>query len=111
MFPASPLLLADLFDRFRLQLPDPIVNWLTPVWILCVGASLGLILTAAIWGVFWLLSRIPGVGTLAENPTRRWIAIVIATVILFGVFAALYTYAANQPPSPLAPPAVAQAAA
>src|SRR3954464_9726518 len=91
---ASPILLADLFDRFRLQLPDPIVNWLTPVWILCVGASLGLLLTAAIWGIFWLLSRIPGVGTLADNPARRSIAIAIATVVLFAVFAALYTHAA-----------------
>jgi hypothetical protein len=75
MFFASPLLLADLFDRFRLQLPDPIVNWLTPVWILCVGATLGLVVTAALWGIFWLLSRIPGVGTLADNSSRRWTAI------------------------------------
>jgi ABC-type transport system involved in multi-copper enzyme maturation permease subunit len=107
---ASPLLLADLFDRFRLQLPDPIVNWLTPVWILCVGAALGLILSAALWGIFWLLSRIPGVGTLADNPTRRWAAIGVVTIALFAVFAMLYTNASNQPANPLAAPAAAQAA-
>src|SRR6476619_6227237 len=83
MFSASPLLLADLFDRFRLQLPDPIVNWLTPVWILCIGATLGLVLTAALWGIFWLLSRIPGVGTLADRPRQRWVAVAVVTVLFF----------------------------
>src|SRR5947207_4920103 len=97
-----PLLLADLFDRLRLQLPDPIVNWLTPVWILCIGATLGLLLTAALWGIFWLLSRIPGVGTLANDATRRWTAIGILTIALFGAFAALYTNASNQPNQPAA---------
>jgi hypothetical protein len=85
-----PLLFADLFDRLRLQLPDPIVNWLTPVWILCVGASAGLILTAALWGIFWLLSRIPGVGDLAERPSQRRMAIGILTVVFFAALAACY---------------------
>ncbi|HEY2412031.1 MAG TPA: ABC transporter permease subunit [Pirellulaceae bacterium] len=110
MFSASPILLADLFDRFRLQLPDPIVNWLTPVWILCIGATIGLILTAALWGIFWLLSRIPGVGTLADDSTRRWTAIGILTIALFGVFAVLYTNASNHPANPPAAAAGAQAA-
>jgi len=110
MLPPSPLLFADFFDRFRLQLPDPIVNWLTPVWILCVGAAVGLVLTAALWGIFWLLSRIPGVGTLADDSTRRWTAIGILTVALFASFAALYTHSSNRPPDPLAAPAAAQAA-
>ena len=85
-----PVLLADLFDRLRLQLPDPIVNWLTPVWILCVGAALGLILTAALWGVFWLLSRVPGIGTLADQPGQRRVAIGVLTVVFFAVLAGLY---------------------
>jgi ABC-type transport system involved in multi-copper enzyme maturation permease subunit len=105
------MLLADLFDRFRLQLPDPIVNWLTPVWILCVGATLGLALTAALWGIFWLLSRIPGVGTLADNLTRRWTAIGVLTVALFGVFAVLYTNASDKPVNPAGAAAAAPAAA
>jgi ABC-type transport system involved in multi-copper enzyme maturation permease subunit len=87
---AYPLLLADLFDRLRLQLPDPIINWLTPVWILCVGATVGLILTAALWGLFWLLSRLPGVGTLAEQPAQRRVAIGVLTIVSFAVFAGLY---------------------
>jgi ABC-type transport system involved in multi-copper enzyme maturation permease subunit len=86
----SPLLLADIFDRLRLQLPDPIVNWLTPVWILCVGATAGLILTAALWGIFWLLSRLPGIGTLAEKPAPRRLAVGLLTVLFFVLFAGLY---------------------
>src|SRR5689334_4863931 len=86
----SPLLLADLFDRLRLQLPDPIVNWLTPVWILCVGAAAGLIFTALLWGLLWLISRIPGVGSLDNQPTPRRVAIAVLTVLVFAAFAALY---------------------
>src|SRR2546427_12580789 len=80
---SSPLLLADLFDRLRLQLPDPIVNWLTPVWILCVGAMVGLIFTALLWGLFWIISRIPGVATLVEQPTSRRVSILALTILFF----------------------------
>src|SRR5437588_8872439 len=79
--PFFPLILADAFDRFRLQLPDPIVNWLTPVWILCLGAAAGLILCAAIWGILRLLSSIPRVDSLSERPAARWIAIGILTAV------------------------------
>jgi ABC-type transport system involved in multi-copper enzyme maturation permease subunit len=97
-----PPLLADLFDRFRLQLPDAIVNWLTPVWILCVGATAGLVLTAALWGVLWLLSRIPGVGTLGQQPQQRRMAIGVLTVVLFAAFAGLYLSVAAAPAGPAA---------
>src|SRR5262245_34325704 len=86
----SPLLLADLFDRLRLQLPDPIVNWLTPVWILCVGATAGLIFTALLWGILWLISRIPAVASLADQPVSRRVAIGALTILIFLGLAGLY---------------------
>ena len=93
-FPYGPLpanfILGDLFDRLRLQLPDPIVNWLTPVWILCVGAAAGLVLTAVFWGILWFVSRIPGVSDAAEKPGTRWVAIGVLTAVLFSVFATAY---------------------
>src|SRR5215471_888796 len=97
----APILIADVFDRLRLQLPDPIVNWLTPVWILCVGATAGLILTAALWGIFRLLSRIPVIGTLNERPASRRLAIGVLSVVFFVVLAGLYFRAApgGQPPA------------
>src|SRR5262245_29646342 len=107
----SPLLLADIFDRLRLQLPDPIVNWLTPVWILCVGVLAGLLLTAALWGILWLISKIPGVSAVAEQPTNRRIAIAVLTVLLFGGLASAYLRASAAPAvqAPAAAAADAQA--
>ena len=84
-FPQAPLLLADFFDRWRLQLNDGIVNWLTPVWILCVGAAAGLILCAALWALFRILSLIPGVGTLDESPKGRWLAIGVLTFLFLAI--------------------------
>jgi ABC-type transport system involved in multi-copper enzyme maturation permease subunit len=79
----APVLVADFFTRFRIQLPDGIVNWLTPVWILCVGATAGLILCAAIWGILLALGRIPGLATLAESVTARRAAIGLLAFVLF----------------------------
>jgi ABC-type transport system involved in multi-copper enzyme maturation permease subunit len=81
--PDSFVLLADIFDRVRLQLPEGIVNWLTPVWILSLGGLAGLVLCAVLWGVFRLISLIPGVGTLWEQPSGRWIAIGVLTAAYF----------------------------
>jgi ABC-type transport system involved in multi-copper enzyme maturation permease subunit len=106
----TPLLLADVFDRLRLQLPDPIVNWLTPVWILCVGATVGLLLAAALWAIFWLLSRIPGIGDLADRPAPRRLAIAVLTAVFFAVFAGLYLRF-SPPPVAAGVPAAAAAAA
>ena len=80
----SPLL-ANILDSFHLQLPDEIINWLTPVWILSVGALCGLLLCLLIWLVAAALSRIPAVGTLAEKPVPRRIAIAVLTIVLLGV--------------------------
>src|SRR5436189_6267854 len=93
----SPLLLADLFDRLRLQLPDPIVNWLTPVWILCVGATVGLIFTALLWGLFWIISHIAGVSALVERPTSRRASILVLTIVFFLGLAGTYWRFASNP--------------
>lgn len=77
------LLVADIFDRFRLQLPEGLTNWLTPVWILCLGVAAGLVLSAAIWGVLKLISLIPGVSTLGERREARYAAIAVLTVAYF----------------------------
>jgi ABC-type transport system involved in multi-copper enzyme maturation permease subunit len=107
---ALPVLLGDIFDPFRLQLPDGIVNWLTPVWILCVGAAAGLVLCAALWGLLWLFSKIPGVGMLAESPGRRRAAITGLAIVFF--LAALGGYfALRQAPAAQANAAAAAAAA
>jgi ABC-type transport system involved in multi-copper enzyme maturation permease subunit len=79
----APVLVADIFDRFRIQLSDETVNWLTPVWILCVGAAAGLILCAVLWGVLYALSRVPGLGNLSDSPGPRRVAVGVLTALLF----------------------------
>src|SRR6476646_3726787 len=105
-----PVIFADWFDRLRLQLPDPIVNWLTPVWILCVGVTAGLVLTALLWGLFWLISRIPGVSSLGDHPTSRRVAIAVLTVLFFAALAGAY-WQFSGPIAVAAPQAAAQPAA
>ena len=41
--PLAPLF-ADIFDFVHLQLGDAVISWLTPVWVIGVGAILGLLL-------------------------------------------------------------------
>jgi ABC-type transport system involved in multi-copper enzyme maturation permease subunit len=77
------ILVADIFDSIRLQLPERHVNWLTPVWILSLGAAAGLVLCAAVWGVLKLISLVPGVRSLGENRDVRYAAIAVLTVAFF----------------------------
>ena len=85
--PETPLF-GDVFDFVHLQLGDAVVSWLTPVWIIGVGAILGLLLCLALWGIGNLLSRISPLEALAEHPQNRWFLVGVLTAALLG--AALY---------------------
>jgi ABC-type transport system involved in multi-copper enzyme maturation permease subunit len=71
--------------QLRIQLSDELVNWLTPVWILGMGALAGLILCGVIWLIAAALSRIPVVGELAENRRAKWTAIGVIGAVVFAV--------------------------
>jgi ABC-type transport system involved in multi-copper enzyme maturation permease subunit len=87
MLPFRPsLLLANLIDNFHLQLPDSIINWLTPIWILGIGAISGLVLCLAIWLVAAVLSRISLLGSLAENAKPRRVTVAILTIVLLAAW-------------------------
>ena len=83
-FPELQPLLGAWIDNFQIQLGDKYINWLTPIWILCVGALLGLAASIVLWLVAALLSKIPAIGMLAEKRTSSWIATAVLTVLLFG---------------------------
>jgi uncharacterized membrane protein (DUF485 family) len=51
--------------------PSWVSNWLTPLWILGVGATMGLALVLAVWLATLVLSRIAAVDRLASDPARR----------------------------------------
>ncbi len=70
---------------------DQIIGWLTPVWVMSVGISLGLILVYLCKGLIYLLSRIPGLNTLNDAPVTRMIGgISIAVLTLIAIFAAAF---------------------
>jgi hypothetical protein len=82
LFPNS-LLLADVFERFRIPLSAGSINWLTPVWILCVGFAAGLLLCSLVRGALRLLTLIPGLSSLADKRESRFGLIAIVALVLF----------------------------
>jgi hypothetical protein len=103
------LVLAQFLDRLRLQLPDGIVNWLTPVWILCLGVAAGLVVCAAVWGVLKVLSLIPGLNSVGLRRESKYISIGVLTVAIF--VAALVSVPSLIPQAPAAPAGAAEPAA
>ncbi len=61
-------------------------NWLMPVWLLGVGAAVGLILLAALWGIFSVLSRVPALQRIAETTQKRRVVTALLGTILSAVF-------------------------
>jgi ABC-type transport system involved in multi-copper enzyme maturation permease subunit len=52
--------------------------WLTPIWILAAGLTLGAIASAIVYGVFSILSFLPGLGSLPDAPKRGVITSLVA---------------------------------
>lgn len=69
--------------------PDWVSNWLTPLWLISIGALIGLVILSLLWGVALVLSRIPAIGQLAENPGLRSKAVPILSVLSFFVLLGL----------------------
>jgi ABC-type transport system involved in multi-copper enzyme maturation permease subunit len=74
-------LYADIFDAVHLQLGDPVISWLTPVWVIGVGAILGLLFCAVLWGIGNLLSRITPLANLVEDAQSRWVVVGALTLV------------------------------
>jgi len=97
---AAPLIAAGVFSSslgiacsmmlpplFAVTAPTELRLWLTPLWLLGVGALLGLVGLLLTWGLSFLLSRIPVWNRLVEHPRRREIVAGLAVLwfaLLFG---------------------------
>jgi ABC-type transport system involved in multi-copper enzyme maturation permease subunit len=83
--------------------PEWALNWLTPVWLLGVGALFGLIALLVLWAVVWCISRL----TPAQSRFRREvdeipialryevlfpISIVVLVFAFFGIFGVLFAH-------------------
>ena len=64
--------------------------WVTPIWLIAVGLVLGAIAFVAIFGTLGVLSYIPGLGTLADSPTRGLIVSLALGLAAGGTLAAIY---------------------
>ena len=64
-------------------------NWLTPLWLIGVGAALGLAVLLVLWVLFRITSRVPAVAALARNPARTNRLAIGLAVVFFAVIAGL----------------------
>ena len=65
--------------------PTWVSSWLTPLWLIGIGALIGLVVLLVLWGLAFALSRIPVIGQLAENRALRSKAVPILSVVSFFV--------------------------
>lgn len=69
--------------------PTWVSSWLTPLWLIGIGALIGLVVLLVLWGIAFALSRVPAIGQLAENPSLRGKAVPILSVVSFFVLLGL----------------------
>lgn len=63
-------------------------SWLTPLWVIAIGLSLGALVSLAVYGVLAILSYIPAIGNLPDDPKRG----VTASLILGGIFSGILCF-------------------
>ena len=76
-------------------------NWapsfLTPIWIIAISLLMGLAATAVVYGVLALLSFIPPLGRLADDPRRGVTVSIVLGLILGGLAVMNYGPRADDP--------------
>ncbi len=66
-------------------------NWLTPLWLVGIGATIGVLVLLVLWGLVWLLRGLPFFQqlsevplTITEGPLQPILAITLA-LVAFGI--------------------------
>jgi ABC-type transport system involved in multi-copper enzyme maturation permease subunit len=81
-----PTLLGGLLNSLTIHVEPWVTNWLTPVWILGLGALLGVLVVLLLCGLGWGLSRIPALARINESRNARLIAGSVLAVLLLGAW-------------------------
>lgn len=75
------------------------VNTLTPLWLVGIGALVGLAIIALAWGLLLLLARVPGLSALGRPAREFWLVIregvlfyVLITALVFAGIGILGTF-------------------
>jgi ABC-type transport system involved in multi-copper enzyme maturation permease subunit len=75
-------------------------NWLTPLWLIGVGALLGLAVLLLLWPIAWLLRKVPVFGRLAEVPltiSEGPLQLIFGVVVALAVFGVLGLFVVRRP--------------
>jgi len=65
---------------------EKITNWLTPVWMLSVGISIGFLIVVLLWAMFWMLGRVKGINSLAGTNTGKLVALGLSAAVFSLLF-------------------------
>ena len=63
-----------------------VTNWLTPIWILSVGISIGFVLVLLTLLKIFIVSKLPFFNTVDEKPGLRWFFAILVTAAYTGLF-------------------------
>jgi ABC-2 family transporter protein len=80
-FIANPII-GGFLNQFTIRSESWVYNWLTPIWVLSLGALVGCLAVALLCGIGWLVSRITPVSKLAEHAQGRWVLGALLGLIL-----------------------------
>lgn len=72
-----------------------VTYWLTPVWILSAGITLGFILALLTFFKVSILQRIPGLNSVAENRSTHIVAGIILTLVYLALYAGFVYWGNN----------------
>jgi ABC-type transport system involved in multi-copper enzyme maturation permease subunit len=75
-----------LYEPFLLAQSIKVTNWLTPVWIMSVGVSLGYLLVVLMLLKISVFQRIGGFNSVTENPLVRVIAGLLTAAFYLALF-------------------------
>lgn len=54
----------------QLVLYDWANNWLTPVWLLCIGALISVVVLLAVWGLAFIVGQLPGLQRIKRGASE-----------------------------------------
>ena len=74
-----------------------VMNWLTPVWIVSIGISIGFIIVLLMMLKIYFFQRISGLNSVTEKPTLRIVLGIITSFVYLGLFLGFF-YWRNGPP-------------
>src|SRR4051794_34826786 len=82
---AFPALIGGLLNSLTVRTEPWVTNWLTPIWILGVGALAGLLAVLLLWLLGYGLSRIEPLSKLNQNRGLRLATGAILAIVLLGI--------------------------